>query len=139
MAYLKEILAHKYQLEQNYVYITSHQEQRKIWLLNQKESQKLGIAQMYFLRLQLGFTRSDHKTNVIRERVKVINIILVLGQLLFCFVNQDHLIQLYTYCLPYISLPEVPNHYIFILKMAIAIFAETLDNFRHFTLLIPES
>jgi hypothetical protein len=41
--------------------------------------------------------------------------------------------------LPYIRLPITPNHYIFTLKMAIAKFAETLDNFQHSSRLIPES
>jgi hypothetical protein len=31
------------------------------------------------------------------------------------------------------------NHYIFTLKMATAIFAETLDNFQNLMRLIPES
>jgi hypothetical protein len=37
------------------------------------------------------------------------------------------------------GLPNTPNCYIFTLKMATAIFAETLDNFQYSTGLIPES
>jgi hypothetical protein len=58
---------------------------------------------------------------------------------LFRSTIQHHQIQLATYCLPYIRLPKMPNHYILTLKMATAIFAETLDNFQHWTLLIPKS
>jgi hypothetical protein len=43
-----------------------------------------------------------------------------------------------TYYLPHIRLPKRPNHYTFTLKMATAMFAETLDNFQHSTRLIPE-
>jgi hypothetical protein len=34
---------------------------------------------------------------------------------------------------------KTPNHDTFILKMATAMFVETLDNFQHSTRLIPES
>jgi hypothetical protein len=50
---------------------------------------------------------------------------------LFRFTNQHHLIQFSINYLPYIRLPERPNHYIFTLKMATAMFAEMLDNFQH--------
>jgi hypothetical protein len=34
-------------------------------------------------------------------------------------------------CLPYIRLPETPNHYTFTLKMANSMFSETMDNSQH--------
>jgi hypothetical protein len=48
------------------------------------------------------------------------------------------IIQLSTYCLTYINLPKTPIHYILILKMATAMFAE-MDNFQRLAWLIPES
>jgi hypothetical protein len=39
--------------------------------------------------------------------------------------NQHHQIQLSTHCLPYIRLPKAPDHYIFTLQMATAVFAKT--------------
>jgi hypothetical protein len=41
--------------------------------------------------------------------------------------------------LPYIRLPKTPNLYIFTLKMANAIFAETFDNFQNSTRIIPKA
>jgi hypothetical protein len=35
--------------------------------------------------------------------------------------------------------PKTRSHYIFDLKITTAVFAETLDNFKHLSLLIPES
>jgi hypothetical protein len=58
---------------------------------------------------------------------------------LFCSTNQNHQIQLTTYCLPYIRLPKSPNHYTFTLKTATAMFAEMLDMSEHFTWLIPKN
>jgi hypothetical protein len=58
---------------------------------------------------------------------------------LFCSTNQHYQIQPTTYCLPYIRHPKMPNHYTFTLKMATAMFAETLDDSRHLTQLIPET
>jgi hypothetical protein len=58
---------------------------------------------------------------------------------LFRSTNQHHQIQRATYFLPSLWLLKTPNHYVFTLKMAVAMFAETLDNFQHSTLLIPES
>jgi hypothetical protein len=52
---------------------------------------------------------------------------------------QRHQIQLSTYFLPYIRLPKTPSHHKFTLKMATAMFAETLDTFQHSTRLFPES
>jgi hypothetical protein len=46
-----------------------------------------------------------------------------------------HQIQLTTYCLTYIRRPKIS----ITLKVATAIFAETLDNFQHLTGLIPDS
>jgi hypothetical protein len=40
--------------------------------------------------------------------------------------------------LPYIKLPKMPNHCIFTLKLATAMFAE-MDNFQYSTQFIPES
>jgi hypothetical protein len=48
---------------------------------------------------------------------------------LFRSTNQHHQIQHFTCCLPYVRLPKTPNLYIFTLKMATAMFAETLGNF----------
>jgi hypothetical protein len=45
-----------------------------------------------------------------------------------------YLIQLSFYCVP-----KTPNHSRFTLKMATAMFAETLDNFQHSMRLIPKS
>jgi hypothetical protein len=53
------------------------------------------------------------------------------SSLLFHSTNQHHEIQLTTYCLPYIRLPGMRNHYTFTLKMATARFAETSDNSQH--------
>jgi hypothetical protein len=44
-----------------------------------------------------------------------------------------------TYCLPYIRLPKSPNHGIFTLKMATAVFSETLDDTQQSTRLTSES
>jgi hypothetical protein len=55
---------------------------------------------------------------------------------LFRSTNQYHQIELSAHCQSYI---ETPNHYILTLKMATAMFAETLDNFQRSTLLISES
>jgi hypothetical protein len=52
--------------------------------------------------------------------------------------NQHNQIQLATYCLPYIRLPNTPNHHIFTLKMATLMFTVTLDNFQHSTRPIPK-
>jgi hypothetical protein len=41
--------------------------------------------------------------------------------------NQRYQIQLATYCLTYIRLPNMPNHHIFTLKIATAMSAETLQ------------
>jgi hypothetical protein len=57
----------------------------------------------------------------------------------FRSTNQHHQIQLATYCLPNIRLSESSSHYTFTLKVAIAMFAETLDNSQHLTRLNPES
>jgi hypothetical protein len=38
--------------------------------------------------------------------------------------------QLNAYYLPYIKLPKTPDHYVFTLKTATAMFAETLGNFQ---------
>jgi hypothetical protein len=51
--------------------------------------------------------------------------------LLFRATNQHHQIQFATYCLLYFNLPKTLNHYILTLKMATAMFAETLDSFQH--------
>jgi hypothetical protein len=58
---------------------------------------------------------------------------------LFRSANQIRHIPLAAYCPPYISLLKTPNQYIFTLKMATAMFVETLDNFQHSSRLIPES
>jgi hypothetical protein len=47
-------------------------------------------------------------------------------------------IPLTTYCLPYMKLSKMPNKYIFTLKMATAMFAETLSNFQNLLQLIPK-
>jgi hypothetical protein len=44
-----------------------------------------------------------------------------------------------SYSLPHVRLLNTPNHYTFTLKMATAMFAETLDNFQYSTRLNPES
>jgi hypothetical protein len=47
-----------------------------IWILNPKETHKLEVAQMHFLRPLLGFTRLDHQRNSnIRERLKATNVV----------------------------------------------------------------
>jgi hypothetical protein len=51
--------------------------------------------------------------------------------------NQNHQIYLATHCLPYIGFQNSP-HYIPTLKMATAMFAETLVNIKHSTWLSPE-
>jgi hypothetical protein len=43
---------------------------------------------------------------------------------LFRSTNQHYQIKLATYCLPYIRLTKTPNHYIFTLKMATAMFTQ---------------
>jgi hypothetical protein len=48
---------------------------------------------------------------------------------LFRSTSQHHQIQLATYCLPHIRLLKTLNHYIFTLRMATAMSAETTDNF----------
>jgi hypothetical protein len=53
--------------------------------------------------------------------------------------NQHYQIQLFMYCLSYIRLPKIPNHYILALKMATAVFAEMLDNFQHLMRFIPKA
>jgi hypothetical protein len=58
---------------------------------------------------------------------------------LFCSTNQHHQTQHATYCLPYIRLPKMPNHYSFTMKMATAVFAKMLDNSQHLMQLTPES
>jgi hypothetical protein len=59
------------------------------------------------------------------------------SSLLFCSTNQHHQTQLATCCLSRLS--GTPKHYIFTLKMATEIFAETLDSSQHLTQLIPKS
>jgi hypothetical protein len=44
-----------------------------------------------------------------------------------------------TTCLLCIRLRKTPNHYALTMKMAISMFAETLNNSQHSTLLNPES
>jgi hypothetical protein len=48
-------------------------------------------------------------------------------------------IPLTAFCLPYVRLPKMPNQYIFNLKLATAMFSETLDNIQRLMRLIPES
>jgi hypothetical protein len=59
--------------------------------------------------------------------------------LLIRTTNQLHHIKLTGYCLPYIRLPKTTNQYMYTLKMATSVFAETSDNFQHSTRLIPGS
>jgi L-2-hydroxyglutarate oxidase LhgO len=61
------------------------------------------------------------------------------SSLLFHSTNQHHQIQLATYCLPYIRLPKMSNHYTFTLKMATLMFAETFDNSQHLKQLNPKN
>jgi hypothetical protein len=58
---------------------------------------------------------------------------------LFHSTSLQHQIQLATHCLPCIRLPKVSSHYTFTLKMTVAVFAETLDNFQHLTCSSPEA
>jgi hypothetical protein len=53
--------------------------------------------------------------------------------------KQIHYIPLTVYCLTYMRLPKMHSQHIFTLKMATAMFAETVDNFKLSMWLIPES
>jgi hypothetical protein len=66
-------------------------------------------------------------------------IITTAGSPLFRYTTPHHHIHLATYCLPYMKLPKTPNHDIFTLKMATAMFVETLDNSQRSMWLIPEN
>jgi hypothetical protein len=43
----------------------------EVWISNKKEFQKLGTAQMKFLRSLLGLTSLNHQRNTIREKLKL--------------------------------------------------------------------
>jgi hypothetical protein len=47
--------------------------------------------------------------------------------------NENLHIQCTTFCPPFIRLPEMPNHYIFVMTMATTMIAVTLDSFQHST------
>jgi hypothetical protein len=68
-----------------------------------------------------------------------LDLMVLIGSPLFRYTNQHHQIQFTTYCLPYIRLPKIPNHYIFTLTMSTAVFAESLDKFQHSMRIIHET
>jgi hypothetical protein len=59
-----------------------------------------------------------------------LNIISVLRQARILAVPH-HQLQLASSCVPYTRPPKTPNHYMIILKIGTAIYAETLDNSQH--------